>query len=318
MNLKHVILCGALSVSVVAACGGGGSSDGEPSGGKGGTGGKSVTGGKGGTPGGGVAGKGGSSNGGSGGSSGGMGGSANGGSSGTGGSAAMTGAPKDGLIAYYPFDEGAGTSVKDASGNNNNGMAVEGGVIDSPVSATVSWSDGKKGKALTLDGTNDWVKVPRSDSIDTTGLNGAVTVGAWVKMREYRQAAANSAFNFLVCRQEVGTSHEHFGLAVLEGKPTAAVHFFFSTAADVIALDTWTHLAMTYDGITLVVYTNGVLSNTLDVGWPIAADTTPLTIGGAQNIDTVKEFVSGSLDEVYVYNRALDATEITVLMNAAN
>gem|GEM_PF-3894654 len=35
-------------------------------------------------------------------------------------------------------------------------------------------------------------------------------------------------------RAEVGTSLEHFGLGVLEGKPTANIHFFCATVAEVV------------------------------------------------------------------------------------
>ena len=116
-------------------------------------------------------------------------------------------------------------------------------------------------------------------------------------------------------RAEVGTSLEHFGLGVLEGKPTANIHFFFATAAEVVKVAGWTHLAMTYDGITESVYVDGVLGATLDVGWPIAADTTDVTIGGAQNTDVMKEFVDGAIDEVYLFGRALSASEVGAVMN---
>ena len=41
------------------------------------------------------------------------------------------------LVLYLPFDEGAGTTVKDLSGNGNNGT-IKG----------ATWVDGKTGKAV--------------------------------------------------------------------------------------------------------------------------------------------------------------------------
>lgn len=182
--------------------------------------------------------------------------------------------------------------------------------------ANPNWVDGKKGSALAFDGVDDWISVPNSDSINQTGTDGTVTVAAWVKFVEYQQPAAASQFNFVLCRQELGSPHEHFGVGLREGRPTAAVHFFFSTAVNAINVGEWSHLAMTYDGIDLTVYLNGEIESSQSIGWPIAADSTPVTIGAAQNIQTIKEFVSGQVDEVYLYSRSLSVQEVKAVMQA--
>ena len=52
------------------------------------------------------------------------------------------------------------------------------------------------------------------------------------------------------------------------------------------------------------------MSTSLDVGWPIAADTTHTVIGGNQNTDTVKEAWDGLLDEVRLYAGVVAADKI--------
>lgn len=225
--------------------------------------------------------------------------------------------PSEGLIGRWAFDEGMGTEVKDSSGSRNDGLLVEGLQDSAAAAQSPKWIAGKKGKALEFDGVDDWIRVPRSDSIDTTGAQGAVTLAAWVRFTAFLQPTAASQFNFVVNRQEVGTSHEHYGLALLQGRPTAAVHFFFASAPANIVLNEWTHLAMTYDGIDMSIYVNGVVGATSSIGWNITADTTPVTIGGAQNLDVIKEFVQGEIDEVYLYNRPLVAAEIQALVDDA-
>lgn len=307
MKFRYVILLGTLSVSALVACGGNnsdsksGGSGGKASGGSGGK----ASGGNGMQP------------------SGGSGGSAvtTGGSGGsmTGGMGGQVVKPAvglmDGLIGFWPFDDGTGTVVKDMSSKGNTGTVVEGLTISAPVHAGPIWVEGHKGKALQFDGVNDWVKVPRSDSIDSTGGSGSVTITAWLKLNQYGQATSNSSFNMILNRAEVGTSLEHFGLGVREGKPTSNIHFFFASAAEVVKVAGWSHLAMTYDGITESIYVDGVLGASMDVGWSIAADTTDVTIGGAQNTDVMKEFVDGAIDEVYLFNRALTSSEIGSIMN---
>lgn len=320
MKFKHAILL--LCVGAYAACGGGGDKDvaggkggkgGSASGGSGGSGGKggNSTGGKGGSASGGAPGSAGSPAGGVGGSPMGSGGAP----VGSGGTPDVGGDLKTGLIGYWPFEDGAGTTVKDMSGLGNDGVAVQGVIASSPANPAPMWVAGRVGKAMAFGGINDWVRVPRSDSIDTTGPSGSVTIGAWVNLNQYQQAAANSQFNLILNRHEVGTGYEHFGLGVKQGKPIANVHFFFTEAAEVVKVKDWTYLAMSYDGITESIYVDGVLANSADIGWSIAADTTDVTIGGAQNTDVIKEFIDGTIDEVRLYNRALSAAEVMAAMN---
>lgn len=321
MKFGYACLWASMCVGAIAACGGGsttenvGGKSGSASGGKGG----SASGGKGGSASGG---KGGNASGGSG--SGGSVTPGSGGAMGGSGGAVMpmggqAGAAvvdlTAGLIGYWSFDDATGTAIKDLSGKGNAGVVVEGLTDASPVHPGPMWVDGKKGKAMAFDGLNDWVKVSRSDSIDSTGTSGSVSISAWLKLNQFGQAAANSSYNMILNRHEVGTGYEHFGLGIVSGKPVANVHFFFAQAAEVVKVNGWTHLTMTYDGITESIYVDGVLGASGDIGWPIAADTTNVTIGGAQNTDVIKEFVDGTIDEVHLFNRALSASEVVSLMN---
>jgi Concanavalin A-like lectin/glucanases superfamily len=78
-----------------------------------------------------------------------------------------------------------------------------------------------------------------------------------------------------------------------------------------LALNTWTHIATTYDGTSQRLYINGVLVATKAQTGTIAAGNQPLRIGG-NNVSG--EFFQGLIDEVRVYNRALSAAEITTDM----
>src|SRR5581483_11362428 len=84
----------------------------------------------------------------------------------------------------------------------------------------------------------------------------------------------------------------------------------FGTAAT--AVNTWTHLAGTYDGTTLRLYVNGTQVGTAAKTGGIAVSTNPLQIGG----DSIYgQYFSGVIDEVRIYNRALSVTEIKNDMN---
>ena len=55
----------------------------------------------------------------------------------------------DTIVAYWSFDEGAGKTAEDGSGN----------VLDGELVGGPSWADGKVAKALEFDGSDDYVEV---------------------------------------------------------------------------------------------------------------------------------------------------------------
>src|SRR5688572_2818080 len=72
------------------------------------------------------------------------------------------------LVAAFGFEEGTGPTTADTSGNANN-AAITG----------ATWATaGRFGKALSFDGTNDWLTVADAASLDlTTGM----TLEAWLR-----------------------------------------------------------------------------------------------------------------------------------------
>ena len=82
-----------------------------------------------------------------------------------------------------------------------------------------------------------------------------------------------------------------------------------------IPLNTWTHLATTYDGANMRFYVNGVLVGTTPGTGTINAANGALRIGGNNSAPLGQgEFFKGLIDEVRIYNRALSSAEITADM----
>ena len=74
-----------------------------------------------------------------------------------------------------------------------------------------------------------------------------------------------------------------------------------------LPLNTWTHLATTYDGSALRLYVNGTQVATLAATGSIVTSTGALKLGGNA---LWGEWYSGLIDELRVYNRALTPAEI--------
>jgi hypothetical protein len=74
-----------------------------------------------------------------------------------------------------------------------------------------------------------------------------------------------------------------------------------------LPVNTWTHVAGTYDGATLRLCVNGVATASVPVSGAMPTSTGALRIGGNS---IWGEYFQGRLDEVRVYNRALSVAEI--------
>ena len=77
-------------------------------------------------------------------------------------------------------------------------------------------------------------------------------------------------------------------------------------------LNTWTHLAVTYDGATLRMFVNGSPVSSVALAGAAVVSSGALRIGGNS---VWGEYFKGLIDEVRVYNRALTAAEIQADMN---
>ena len=75
----------------------------------------------------------------------------------------------------------------------------------------------------------------------------------------------------------------------------------------VLPVNVWTHVVMTYDSSTLRIWIDGVPNTSLPMTGAIAASTSQLSIGGNR---LWGEYFEGLIDNVRIYNRALDAGEI--------
>ena len=95
-----------------------------------------------------------------------------------------------GLVAAYGFNEGAGTSFADASGNNNSGTV-----------SGATWAAGRFGSALSFDGINDIATVPDSASLD---VSAGVTLEAWVYL------VARNSWRTILMKERPG--HMVYGL----------------------------------------------------------------------------------------------------------
>ncbi|MEV6982580.1 LamG-like jellyroll fold domain-containing protein, partial [Sphaerisporangium sp. NPDC051017] len=201
-------------------------------------------------------------------------------------------ATQDGPVAAYGFNVGSGTAVADDSGHSQAGTATD-----------TTWAtSGKFGKALSFNGTSSLVTIPDSPSLR---LSDGMTLMAWVNptvLDNWRQAILKEFSGGLSYALYASNGTQPNGWAVNTDGTEGSVD-----STEDIPLNTWSHLALTYDGSKLAFYLNGAKTAETDFQGTLRGDDGPLRIGGN---GIWGEHFAGLIDEVRVYDRALSEAEI--------
>jgi len=209
----------------------------------------------------------------------------------------------DGLVGAWHFDEGEGTIAYDSSGNGNHGTIYG-----------ATWTDGKFGKALSFDGSDDYVDCGNDASLDMD-ITGSFTIEAWVKLN-----GLTGDYQVIAGRWYDGeTADQSYGLQFRSNSsiPGVIVYDISETGCyspEGIDFDQWYHIVGLYDGSYLRVYVNNTQKNSCSYSGNIANTNAPFTIGRWTKSDDKNPFY-GTIDEVRIYNQALTPEEISDLYN---
>jgi len=218
-----------------------------------------------------------------------------------------------GLVGYWSFNEGTSTTAGDFSGNGNNG-SLSG--FANPPTATSGWGNGKFGKALNFDGSDDYVTMGDKDSFNPSS---AITIAGWVNID------ITTGDKTIIGKTEAlaGVSGEYF--LRVDGQK---IRFTIQTSAGTtgaflgnttLSIGTWYHVAGVWDGSNASIYLNGVSDATpSSLGGTLGNNSSPLTVGTLRTLTTPTKFMDGKIDEVRVYNRALSASEISALYKSGS
>ena len=202
--------------------------------------------------------------------------------------------PPSGLVAWYPGEGNA----NDISGNNNNGTLQNG----------AGFAAGYVGQAFSFDGNDDKVVVPHNSTLDPP--SGQVTAEAWVN-----PSVLNNQGSIINKRTSgnVGYTLEPTAAGTLLWYVVTSGGGFTVTSTNTLPLNTWTHVAGTYDGTALRIYINGQPAGSVNATGSVTATTGNLVIG-ENNVNTSNW--TGLIDEPSVYDRALSQTEIQAIVAA--
>lgn len=205
------------------------------------------------------------------------------------------------LIAWYPLDDAGDGFTVDATGNGHDALCV------SDIDSCPILVDGRVGRAMAFDGSNH-LRVSGEDGFFDT--YDGFTVAAWVWLEPPFVSAPLSK----MLGDDTANSWQ-FEL-IDDRRPAFTTASFSSRHVDpvntAVESETWVHLAGSWDGFTKRFYVNGSLAYTIDEHF-VDFDGSDFMIGGDENGGALALMFTGRVDDVRIYERALEDDEIAAL-----
>ena len=205
----------------------------------------------------------------------------------------------DGLVGAWLFDDGKGETVTDSSDNGLDGKIAKG---------KPKWVDGKFDGAMEFGG-QDMVTVDDDDALDLSEF----TIAAWVNIPK-----VSGAWQIIASKEHRNPTGRNYGL--FGHINSGVVHYSFTTnagwksfdAKTVVTDGDWQHVAGTYDGSDFKLYLNGGVDAQVSPGTKPDNHDNFLFIGGC---DIGGYWMTGTIDEVVLYSRALSEQELNELID---
>jgi hypothetical protein len=199
--------------------------------------------------------------------------------------------------AWYPFEGNA----QDASGHGNDG-AISGGV---------TFPTGKLGaQAAQFNGANTYVTIPRS-------VSNSFTIAFWAKTTTTGGSGQWYNGKGLVDGEMPGVVND-FGITLIGNRAAFGVGNPDTTITSTSAINdgVWHHVAATRDSVggQMSLYVDGNLQASTTGPTGTKADPPNLRIGALRTL-VAGDFLSGTIDDVQIFNRVFSAAEVPSLMN---
>ncbi len=198
------------------------------------------------------------------------------------------------LKAYYQMSDGTLTSLTDNSGNSNTATLTNG-----PEWKASGCFAGPR-NALDFDGTDEYVSIT-----DGVVLGNTFTQEMWI----YPTDATETYRGILGKQPSTGSDHRppcifQFGQKIHYGFGNGT--WYSELTSNILTINSWNHLAVTFDNTTYRVYVNGILVNSSLV----ASGKTPEGWGQDELGKVDIGYFQGKIDEVRIWSTARTEAQI--------
>lgn len=205
------------------------------------------------------------------------------------------------LVGIWLCDDGKGVTLKDSSGNENDGA----------VNGAFKWDKGNFDGCVIASGGGS-IDVKTSDSINS--VTDAMTIAGWFRVDTDSDTGIRRTNAYLL-EDQSATEPVPDGWSFRIWTTNGLCPGAYSTTK--VIKGEWTHVAGTYDGKLLKMYINGVEEEELKTdgnanfnGEWAGKIGTP---ADALQLKYASESYTGAMDEIVIFSRALSADEIKQL-----
>jgi len=236
------------------------------------------------------------------------------------------GSPVGTPIGHWKFDEGAANTCSGGSNDTCN-SGSQGSNLDGAFDATnpPSYTNTAKfGKALSFDGTNDYLSAGSDSSIDALPSASGLTISTWI----YPTSEGEGNDGWIIGKASNAACASGWCLRFY-ASGTNALDFFVDyattdlrvlTSDNVITLNAWNHVVLSWNGSTTAsnvdIYVNG---REVSYGTQTSASgayqsdaVQTLQIG---NVAAGTDTFAGTIDEMKLYSTALTQPQVLLDMN---
>jgi hypothetical protein len=193
------------------------------------------------------------------------------------------------------------TTWNDVSGRGNNGTLTNGPTFNSG-----------NGGSIVFDGTNDYVVVPESSSVDIT--TNTITFGGWCYptiSNLYQHIVVNTGGGDL--NRQYGMWLSQFGTSQIYRNLNGVVSQNNVNISTPWQVNAWNYIMLVYNGSTIKIYLNGIQVHNENASGNITQTNSNVFIGGEPS---QSYFFNGRIASSQIYNRALSAQEVLQNYNA--
>jgi hypothetical protein len=217
--------------------------------------------------------------------------------------------PTSGLVGWWPFNGNA----NDESGNGNNG-SVNGASLTSDRYANSN-------SAFNFNGFSDYISVLDNPSLSVSN----VSISAWYYAYDYG-SAGQLWQGHIVSKREVSGWGNSFQLALESTTPTNGIWATYTIGGNGwvaynsnvnLVSNEWINITYTHDNNFAKLYLNGILVATTNVTSGLSFNNLPMWFGARPLAGGNSSFFNGKLDDIGIWNRALDSCEIKDLYYAS-
>ena len=204
--------------------------------------------------------------------------------------------PIRGLVAYWDFEDGSGTTLSDVTGNGFDGTIrnMEAG----------DWVAGRKAgtSGLSFDGVDEFVETGATASdLDIPGRTPR-TIAGWARGPVFFEGKTGGIF-------ELGSPENDFSFRSTSILGTTfGLEYNDERMGARADQETWFHFAATFDGENVRLFIDGLLVGEDEFPDLFTDDAVPFKIGTLE-----ADFVKGEIDEIAVWDMPLDADLISDL-----